>query len=725
MATPRRATRSQSATPLPAGVSTKPSTAYGSQGKVDLGTQVVTTSTDFVETMTEVKAGTPSGRGVGRPRKAAPIVPVAILEGEESQDDDDDDDDDEDDDEDEDEEEEIVAVVRKSPVKVRPEVPTVHPVLRPAPPRSVSRPFVAPSRPVSRPPTAPPRPAAPPPAVPPTGMDRNATLIDFAANYGAGAGAPPPPPPPARNHNLPEPSWIRIFVGTLRRYIPEAIWQFISVTLQLVAIAAMWTLLIAGAIGTLFLVMFCMWSMLFGAASLLPLPAKFAANAQDWIHGSRIMYGVSPFDTPPSQLEYEWHQFKHDKLMANELPDFNVPKMQWAININVLDRIKKLEQATSAIKDENKLQAESIAALQNALPEQLLVRSANGMWEIPEHFWSALQQRMTSDDQSMAPLWQSFVRHNEQQLETFVAKNLEQGFEVEMNKHHVITKDMFIRAIEENRAWLMEKYSHELRKVQLDSIANARSIAEKTAGELIERIPANMYVSQQMETLVKANQIHNAYEALRTVNFFSPGLGARVDPHLTSPTYSYNAGLPWYGKLLTQVAPTVTIRPNPPIAALQRWEEATDCWCAAPSPNLGKAQVTVIMNQKIFPERLVIEHMPASGTLHIAAAPRELEIWAETRSAAEADRIHQVMAETVPLSDELKCGDAPSPSYICIGKGKYDIHKHNFVQTIPMFVNTQDMAIGVDKVTVRVKSNWGAAFTCVYRLRMVGDQVIV
>ncbi|TKA58634.1 hypothetical protein B0A55_11628 [Friedmanniomyces simplex] len=130
------------------------------------------------------------------------------------------------------------------------------------------------------------------------------------------------------------------------------------------------------------------------------------------------------------------------------------------------------------------------------------------------------------------------------------------------------------------------------------------------------------------------------------------------------------------------------------------------------------------MDHVIFPERLVIEHIPAIGTLNISSAPRGLEIWVQRLPGARATtkQIQATVDEYSGLPNACE-GPPPSREHVCIGVGKYEIHSEKVVQSIPMMVDTASLGLAAKTVTVRVTKNWGGVATCLYRLRMTGTRV--
>ena len=130
------------------------------------------------------------------------------------------------------------------------------------------------------------------------------------------------------------------------------------------------------------------------------------------------------------------------------------------------------------------------------------------------------------------------------------------------------------------------------------------------------------------------------------------------------------------------------------------------------------------MLEPMYPKSLVIEHIPAGGTRRIANAPRTIEVWADAGSPSEAQRLIEVMAEKVPYTHRQDdCTKRPSDSHVCLARSEYDIHHHNHVQQIRIDADTLRGGFAVKSFTVRIVNNWGGQRTCLYRLRMIGEEV--
>lgn len=246
------------------------------------------------------------------------------------------------------------------------------------------------------------------------------------------------------------------------------------------------------------------------------------------------------------------------------------------------------------------------------------------------------------------------------------------------------------------------------------------------------------------------------------VNFLTRGMGVVIDPHKTSPT----VGSPGFWKRLSER--TIGIIPGfgpfqeqPPLMALERWEDVGDCWCSA--PNSGVSQLSVKLGRSIVPEEVVVEHIPKGASIDSNAAPKEMELWAHFVAISEdssADDSSSWLSSFLSLSsstkkqkpssqqDSLISGDKfslhenvmsiirsayrdePEPSFsgdkkigpdfYRVGRWMYDIDGTNHVQEFTLDAIIDEPAIRVDHVVVRVKSNWGAGSTCLYRVKLHG-----
>ena len=202
--------------------------------------------------------------------------------------------------------------------------------------------------------------------------------------------------------------------------------------------------------------------------------------------------------------------------------------------------------------------------------------------------------------------------------------------------------------------------------------------------------------------------------ALRLMNFFSPKLGASIDPRLTSPTHANT--LNWKQKLYMSL---VWIPgPLPPAAVLEDWDEAADCWCAAASDK-GKAQVGISIPYRVTPSKWTLEHTWKEGTFDISSAPKRIELWLQfsEEGAAKVRNARAEYLEGIATCSEPSGLDA---TFVCVGKALYDIDGPGHVQTFDLDVDLKSLHVASSSAVVRVTENYGQEWTCLYRVRLHG-----
>lgn len=295
---------------------------------------------------------------------------------------------------------------------------------------------------------------------------------------------------------------------------------------------------------------------------------------------------------------------------------------------------------------------------------------------------------------------------------------------------------------------------------------------------LVERMAHQSAVTTVVEPATrqkKEDEEHRA-RAPAKINFLTVGNGAVVDPLATSPTAGRRR--PFLHRVLLYMNLFRPRTPNGPLAALTGWEDMGDCWCSA--PRAGMSQLSILLGRPIVPEEVVVEHIPKGAAIDPGVAPRQMELWARfrhyggdnTAKSNSRDRassssssssssslisrmftsslssrsssgdeqqedsprpvyfgqmtLRETLMETLHLAYPNEPDSAYSddelldPSFFRIGKWEYDIDADDHVQRFGLDVVVDVPAFRVDKVVLRVKSNWGAPETCLYRVRLHG-----
>lgn len=257
------------------------------------------------------------------------------------------------------------------------------------------------------------------------------------------------------------------------------------------------------------------------------------------------------------------------------------------------------------------------------------------------------------------------------------------------------------------------------------------------------------------------------------INFLSFGLGTRVDRKLTSPSVGIRRTLP--RRLYEILGGKRLPQPNPPETALEAWDDVGDCWCGAPSKNgQGQLQLALELGQRAILDEVVVEHISATASPDPSVAPREMELWVQfkpfrgqqpakataTETAFTSESIHKktgwfglFQSSTASSSSSSSSSSKPFPSslssildsilktlhqaypsdpetayandrllgptYFRLGKWEYD-RAGSAIQHFALDALIDYPMLRVDKVVIRVKSNWGGNHTCLYRVKVHG-----
>lgn len=341
----------------------------------------------------------------------------------------------------------------------------------------------------------------------------------------------------------------------------------------------------------------------------------------------------------------------------------------------------------------------AIQNIKDELPEILVVRRhSDGRHEITDDFWNALLSKVRSEGDDAG--WSEYLKANNQKVQDLDGRPVDVGKSTV--RPGLVSRNEFISTMEQhyktNSANVDQKILEALKthEAQIKSLIQAE--ARKTLMDSI-----------RLQSLAQSNLIANYELNLKKPNYFSTGLGALVEPGRTSSTFDDSPT--WLASKVKSNTRRATA--NPPKAALTRWEEFGDCWCAAPNPMRGYARLGVALPRHMFPKQVTVEHAPMSmsPTGNVNNAPRNIELWAETNQPIKQNY----------GNNHNKCldpADLRGRGYVCLGTFKYNIHASNHMQTFDL---DAELSVPTSRVVVQVTSNWGAPNTCIYRVRLHGD----
>jgi hypothetical protein len=430
------------------------------------------------------------------------------------------------------------------------------------------------------------------------------------------------------------------------------------------------------------------------------------------------------------------------KSMVVDIADIKESQKHFALNETVEAEFEKIYQLIAKLSEHTVMHDESIETLQSILPDLTWVsRSSMGDIVIQQDFWIALRSKIERElggrisGSKDADLWDRFLELNESRMRPYIAGAVDRHLQKAKDDGVVVTKEHFLSILQANS----EKHSQEMRKLteifgekyraMEHSLANVNKDMERkiavTAMQKVEALRdriSRTLPAAQLEALVQANIDRNSQQALTSINYFSPGMGAFIDPRGLSGTYTPPQS--WGKWFFSFFVPMATYQANEPIVALYGWEEPLDCWCASNKSDpetLGNAQFGVTIATHVYPTDITVEHIPRTAVPSVRSAPKDIELWMNIPNTTLYDSVKE--ESEVVLGPTPPRGTAMGKSWLRIGTWRYTPYGVNHVLNFPLQIDLEQMKVPGKEFMIRATTNWDAAFTCFYRIRMGGKMV--
>ena len=428
---------------------------------------------------------------------------------------------------------------------------------------------------------------------------------------------------------------------------------------------------------------------------------------------------------------------------------------------------QEIDHELKQLKESQHLADKYMQDMFKTLPNVVhLTKSEAGEVELPSDLWTAMESKL---EQSLGTdsgdRFQAFWDKNNERIDAYIEKshqrlrNDPELAEAIFNKdalQEMITKKHY--KLEASMTDLKEHVRWGINRIDKQIIDNAKNAAVQQANLYLERVMASdpgQGIRDANENVQFNTFQLNMWHSLKNVNFFSPSLGAVVNPFLTSPT------IDWYqvNGELTYNGPGILSRARPPIAALEPWYEAGDCWCGASTPHADhpadpqpKLQLGIQMPASVYPTTFVLDQIPETGTLDSDSAPRNLELWVEIKDEGLRDSTwrrffdthpgHGIKTDNVPFEADdvpivaksqtiakVRGGELPE-TFVLIGQFEaQNSMSTNYARYFDLEIHDGDHAkdnwfvknkFSVRNAVVRVTANHGKEYTCIYRVRLEG-----
>ena len=164
---------------------------------------------------------------------------------------------------------------------------------------------------------------------------------------------------------------------------------------------------------------------------------------------------------------------------------------------------------------------------------------------------------------------------------------------------------------------------------------------------------------------------------------------------------------------------------RPPVYALHHDTSAGMCWPFAGSTGtLG-----VALARPAYIEAVSADHLARELAWDVRSAPRGMEVWGLVEGRDNIEKVVAWEAGCTNTPDAPQCAsfgveyppELPrSAKYVRIAEFEYDARGGRPVQSFDVDRGIQELGVDFGVVVVVVRGNWGAEYTCLYRVRVHG-----
>lgn len=186
-------------------------------------------------------------------------------------------------------------------------------------------------------------------------------------------------------------------------------------------------------------------------------------------------------------------------------------------------------------------------------------------------------------------------------------------------------------------------------------------------------------------------------------------LGSRVLTDLTSPTLGDEKSKGLVSTLINNKRPSNINhqRTSSPLTALLPWTSPGECW-----PMAGKhGSLGVELNHPVAVKAISIDYLGQHQAITMGSAPGDFEVWGLKKYDDNRSWKYPWDSLASVVDNDV----------IYLGRFMYDITKRLSVQTFEL----KHASPPIKAVVFRFLSNWGQDdYTCIYRVRVHGDEVV-
>ncbi|KAI0650185.1 hypothetical protein C8Q79DRAFT_880448, partial [Trametes meyenii] len=160
---------------------------------------------------------------------------------------------------------------------------------------------------------------------------------------------------------------------------------------------------------------------------------------------------------------------------------------------------------------------------------------------------------------------------------------------------------------------------------------------------------------------------------------------------------------------------------QPPDVVLNENLNIGSCW----SMSGPSGQVGIVLPHLMYPTFFSIDHVPWEIMDVVGEAPRSIIVWGVVDGEVNMLAMQGVLQEhgsPIPIPPGRASPPIPGPfdHYVPLASFEYDVYGSSPVQSFPVYQAIANARMYFGIFVVEIVDNWGAPFTCMYRVRIHG-----
>ncbi|GHJ89980.1 hypothetical protein NliqN6_6382 [Naganishia liquefaciens] len=342
---------------------------------------------------------------------------------------------------------------------------------------------------------------------------------------------------------------------------------------------------------------------------------------------------------------------------------------------------------------------------------------------------SALKRKQDDDNAhatghvvAETPSWHDFLAENEGKLHAWA----DSVFDRKIVDTEMVNRSTFMSTLRDEltamrRVLSVDASTQEqstMAKVdkKLDDIRNQHS-REATSRPVITSVNGDADISPALQRLIDDSLLKYSKDTLARPDFALASGGAQIVHDQTSKSmelvrenkaWSWLTGRRSFGLTTTGRMPEIMLHPS---------SLPGMCWPFEGS----RGEVGILLSRDVRVTDITLEHAARElmSAKSLESAPKDIEVWAffaeefETRLQEFFDRYPAHQSDVEPPQK--------GRGMLLLARFQYSPHTSQPIQSFAVPSHIQELNLATVNVIVKVNSNWGGDYTCLYRIRVHGS----